>query len=111
VNIGGLGALISSLVTLLFLLFSLAGWRSRRASREARELRQVKELSIRQAEWIYDVRMLAASRGWKLPPVPEEMSTDYLQGKAEGEDNAELAQLVTQIKNLATGKIEDGEKK
>lgn len=102
-SVGEIGTLISALVALLFFLVSLAGWRSRRASREARELRQLKEISIVQNEWVYKARMLAASNGWQLPPLPKEMTVEYLMGKAEGEDNMELAQLAAQLKDLARG--------
>lgn len=100
-NANEIGTIISSLIALLFFLVSLAGWRSRRAGREAKELRQVKEINISVMAWAYDVRALAAVSGWKLPAVPKEMTPEYIQGKAEGEDNAELAQLADILKGLA----------
>lgn len=98
---GEIGTIISSLIALLFFLISLAGWRSRRASREARELRQVKEINIAAMAYLYSVRMKAAANGWELPAIPKEMTPEYIEGKAEGEDNAELAQLAQTLKDLA----------
>jgi hypothetical protein len=106
-TVGEIGTLISVLTGLLFLLVSLAGWRSRRASREARELRQVKEINIAAMEWVYATRLSAAAHGWKLPAVPKELTVEYLQGKAEGEDNVELAQLAKQMRDLARGDREE----
>jgi hypothetical protein len=103
VSVNEIGTLISSLIALLFFLTTLAGWRSRRASREARELRQVKEINIAAMAWSYEVRQLAAVKGWKLPALPKEMTPEYIEGKAEGEDNAELAQLAEALKALAKG--------
>jgi len=100
-NVNEIGTLISTLIALLFFLTTLAGWRSRRAGREARELRQVKEINIAAMAWSYEVRTLAAVSGWKLPAIPKEMTPEYIQGKAEGEDNAELAQLAEVLKGLA----------
>jgi hypothetical protein len=101
VNVNQIGSIISALIALLFFLISLAGWRSRRAGREAKELRQVKEINIAVMSWAYSVRELAAVSGWKLPQIPKEMTPEYIQGKAEGEGNAELAQLADVLKGLA----------
>jgi hypothetical protein len=101
VNVQSVGTLISTLIALLFFLITLAGWRSRRAGREAKELRQVKEINIAVMDWSYQVRTVAAVNGWKLPPVPKEMTLEYIEGKAEGEDNAELIQLLEVLKGMA----------
>lgn len=98
---GEIGTIFSSLVALLFFLISLAGWRSRRAGREAKELRQVKEINIAAMGYLYEVRMKAATNGWKLPILPKELTPEYIEGKAEGEDNAELAQLAEVLKGMA----------
>jgi len=101
VNVQSVGTVISSLIAVLFFLITLAGWRSRRASREAKELRQVKEINIAVMDWAYQTRTLAAAQGWKLPPLPKEMTIEYIAGKAEGEDNAELIQLLEYLKGIA----------
>lgn len=102
-NIGAIGTLISALATALFLVLALASFRSRRTGREAKELRQVKEVNIAVLGWAYRVRALAAVSGWELPPVPKEMTPEYLMGKAEGESNVELEQVAKLVATL-TGK-------
>lgn len=107
-NLGAAGTLVSALATALFLILALATFRSRRTGREARELRQVKEVNIAVMDWAYRVRMLAAHQGWSLPPVPKEMTLEYLVGKAEGEGgNVELEQVARLVATL-TGKAPGG---
>lgn len=101
---GALGTLVSGLTTLLFLILALATFRSRRTGREAKELRQVKEINIAVMAWSYSVRQLAALSGWKLPPIPKEMTPEYLMGKAESEGNVELAQVAEIMAKLGQQK-------
>ena len=100
-NVQSVGTVISTLIALLFFLITLAGGRPRRAGREAKELGQVKEINIAVRDWSYQVRTLAAAGGGKLPPIPKEMTLEYIEGKAEGEDNAELIQLLEVLKGMA----------
>jgi hypothetical protein len=90
-----IGTLISALVGLLFVVLSLVTFRARRADRKAGNLAAVRETNIAALAWSYDVRAWAASRGLlsQLPPLPKEMTPEYLTGKAEGEGNPELANL------------------
>lgn len=76
-------------------VLSLVTFRSRRADRKAGNLASVRETNIAALDWAYSVRAWAASRGLlaQLPPLPKEMTPEYLSGRAEGEDNPELATL------------------
>lgn len=100
-NANTTGALVSGLSALLFVILALLTFRSRRSSNEARDLRAVRATNVAALRWAYRVQVLAAVRGWELPPIPKEMTPEYLAGKAEGEGNPELAQLA----QLASGLI------
>lgn len=90
-----LGTTISALAGALFVVLSLVTFRARRADRRAGNLAAIRETNVKAMAWAYDVRTWAASRGLleQLPPLPKEMTPEYLSGKAEGEGNPELAQL------------------
>ena len=94
-NATTIGTLISALAALLFVVLSLVTFRARRADRRAGNLAAIRETNIAVLAWSYEVRAWAATRGLlnQLPPLPKEMTPEYLTGKAEGEGNPELAQL------------------
>jgi hypothetical protein len=95
VNATTLGTLISGLAGLLFIILSVVSFRARRSDKRAANLASVRETNIAALSWAYQVRTLAAVNGWQLPPLPKEMTVEYLAGKAEGEGNPELAGLAT----------------
>ena len=99
-NATTLGTLISGLAGLLFVVLTLATFRARRADKRTANLASVRETNIAALGWAYQVRMLAAANGWKLPPLPREMTVDYLAGKAEGEHNPELQGLADFAANM-----------
>lgn len=95
-----IGTLVSGLSAFLFVILALLSFRSRRTSNEARDLRAVRATNVASLRWAYQVQVMAAVRGWELPPVPLEMSPEYLAGKAAGEGNQELAQLAQLAQSL-----------
>lgn len=103
-NLTTLGTLVSGLTALLFLLVTLVTFRTRRLSREARELRELRTTNIAFARWKYQIEMLAAIHGWDTrkdwPVTPKELTLSYLEGKAEGENNVELANIVQVMQGL-----------
>lgn len=93
-NATTVGTLLSGAAALLFIVLALVTFRARRADRKAGNLAAVRETNVAALQWSYQVRTLAAIHGatW-LPPLPKEMTPEYLTGKAEGDGNPELAQL------------------
>jgi hypothetical protein len=103
-NIASLGTLVSALAAVLFIILALATFRARRNSREVTDLRQVRATNVAALQWAYRVQTLAAIKGWDLPPIPKEMTPEYLIGKSEGNDgNPELAQLAQLASGLIPG--------
>jgi hypothetical protein len=94
VSANAIGTLLSGFAALLFLVLALVSFRARRSDKRAGNLAAIRETNVAALKWSYEVRALAAVHGadW-LPPLPREMTPDYLVGKAEGEGNPELAQL------------------
>lgn len=108
-SLANLGTLISALAAILFLLVTLITFRTRRLGREARELRELRSTNVAFARRQYQIDLLAARRGWDTDPswpaMPKELTPEYLEGRAEGENNAELAnlaQVMTQLQTLTT---------
>ncbi|HEY2101483.1 MAG TPA: hypothetical protein VGH72_33805 [Pseudonocardia sp.] len=103
-SLTALSTLIPILTGVLFLLVTLMTFRTRRLGREARELRELRVTNVAYARRMYAVDLLAAREGWDThpgwPPIPKELSVDYLAGKAEGEGNIELARIVDVIQAL-----------
>lgn len=99
-----LGTLVSGLAALLFIVFTLATFRARRSDRKAQNLAAIRETNIAAVAWAYRVRALAAANGWELPPLPREMTPEYLAGKASDDANPELEMLA----KLATGLVPGG---
>ena len=103
-SITSLGTLISALTAILFLLVTLLTFRTRRIGRENRELRELRVTNVAYARYVYPIEMLAAANGWdtdpRWPTKPKELSLDYLAGKAEGEGNVELANVVAVMQAL-----------
>jgi hypothetical protein len=87
-------------ITALFLALAVLTFRARRSNQKAYNLAAVRATNIAALRWAYEVQVLAASHGasW-LPPLPREMTPEYLSGRADAGDNPELAELA----NLATG--------
>lgn len=85
-----LGTLVSGLAALLFIVLTLATFRARRADRRAQNLVAIRETNVAAIAWAYQVRTLAAAHGWTLPPLPREMTPEYLAGKATDDANPEL---------------------
>jgi hypothetical protein len=109
-NATTIGTLISALAALLFVVLSLVTFRARRSDRRAGNLAAVRETNVAAMRWVYDVRMWAAARGLDLPPLPKELTPDYLAGRAEGENNPELAGLADlAAKMLPSGQGGGGE--
>jgi hypothetical protein len=103
VNVNTLGALIGAVAGLAFVVLSLLAFRARRADRKAGNLAAVRETNVAAMRWVYDVRMWAAARGLDLPPLPKELTPDYLAGRAEGENNPELAGLADLASRMLPG--------
>lgn len=101
-DLNSVGTLSSALAALLFVILGLATFRARRSGQEAKDLRVAQATSVAIARWAHQVRMIAAVNGWDLPPIPKEMTPEYLMGKIEKEPNPELTQIA-QIAQLATG--------
>jgi hypothetical protein len=102
-----LGPTISALATLLFLIFAIVTFRARRADKRAGNLAAVRETNVAAMGWAYQVRVLGAANGWQLPPLPKEMTPEYLAGRAEGETNPELAQLAQLAGQLLPGTVQE----
>jgi hypothetical protein len=88
-----IGPLISALAALFFLIFSVVAFMARRSERRASNLAAIRETNIAALRWSYEVRTKAAIHGWELPPLPREMTPEYLTGRAEEGANPELAKL------------------
>lgn len=97
-----IGPLISGLAALFFLIFSIVAFMARRAERRATNLAAIRETNVAALRWSYEVRMLAAVNGWALPPLPREMSPEYLTGRAEEGTNPEFAHLA-ELAAMAAG--------
>lgn len=102
--LGGVGALLFSLVTFAVALLT---FRAQRKGKEAVDAREAAELGIVMLRWSTQVRRLAALSGWDQdpawPPLPEEATPGYLRGRAEANDNHELKQFVEIAQKLAKG--------
>jgi hypothetical protein len=104
VNATSLGTLISALAAVLFVVLALATFRARRTGQEAKDLREARATANAGMRYAYQIQNMAAIKGWDLPPMPKEMTAEYLIGKSEsGGGNVELAQLA----QLAQGLIPD----
>lgn len=101
-DLNSVGTLASALAALLFVILGLATFRARRSGQETKDLRTAQAISVAITRWAFQVQMKAAANGWDLPPIPKEMTPEYLIGKTEKEPNPELAQIA-QIAQLATG--------
>jgi hypothetical protein len=103
-----IGPIISGLAAVLFLLLSVLTFRARRADKRAVNLAAVRDTNVAALAWAYRVRALAAINGWEIPPIPKEMTPEYLAGKAEGDSNPELAQLAQLAGQLLPGHVQGG---
>jgi hypothetical protein len=103
VSVASLGPIISGLVSLLFVIFAVMTFRARRADKRAGNLAAIRETNVAALAWSYQVRTLAAANGWTLPPLPKEMTPEYLLGKAEDNSNPELAVLAQLAGQLVPG--------
>lgn len=102
-SVASLGPIISGLVSLLFVIFAVVTFRARRADKRAGNLAAIRETNVAALAWSYQVRTLAATNGWVLPPLPKEMTPEYLAGKAEDNGNPELAVLAQLAGQLLPG--------
>jgi hypothetical protein len=100
--INSIGPIISALAAVLFLIFAVVTFRARRADKRSANLAAIRDTNVAALDWAYRVRALAAVHGWELPPLPREMTPEYLAGKAEGDSNPELANLAQMITGLSS---------
>lgn len=98
-----IGSIISGLAAILFVIFSVITFRARRADKRSSNLAAVRETNVAALSWAYRVRVVAAANGWDLPPIPKEMTAEYLAGRAEGDSNPELAMLAQIAQQAVAG--------
>lgn len=102
--INSVGPVISALAAVLFLIFAIVTFRARRADKRSANLAAIRDTNVAALDWAYRVRALAAVHGWELPPMPREMTPEYLAGKAEGDANPELTNLAQMITGLSSSR-------
>lgn len=84
--VGMAASLLSMIITLLGTLITI---RMRQQNRKHRLRHELEEKLVQSSSWIFETRSWAAQTGHlqELPVLPQILQMDYVQGKAEGEQD------------------------